>query len=208
MTAAVQNALHALYQQERERLLQQSSPAGWYDLPVFGKGQAVDPFLVLIGEAPGKEEATSGRPFVGKAGKQLDELLALAEIPRGRVYITNTVKYRPVIVSGKSVRNRTPGKPEIQESLPLLRAELALLSPACIVTLGNVPLNAVLALYGEKPRTIGELHGKAYPLEGEQGAVTLFPLYHPASTIYNRALLPQCKEDIRALGTLYRKNGI
>lgn len=201
-----ERALFALYQAERQRLKGRSAPEGMYDAPVFGEGQAENPFLVLIGEAPGGEEAKQGRPFVGKAGQQLDALLLLASIPRTCVYITNTVKYRPVHIHNQRMRNRTPGTKEVRESLPLLAQELAILRPACIVTLGNVPLRAVLSLYNTEPLTIGEAHGRPIPLVNAAGKVTLFPLYHPASTIYNRALLPVCEDDIRALGALYAQS--
>ncbi|HWR22778.1 MAG TPA: uracil-DNA glycosylase [Feifaniaceae bacterium] len=201
-------ALGALYEGERARLnalCETEVPSGMHASPVFGQGPN-KPYLVLIGEAPGAEETKAGRPFVGKAGKQLDELLQLAGIPRGDVFITNAVKYRPVTVSERSVRNRTPDKNEIMASLPLLREELLLLRPAYIATLGNVPLFAVLTLCGKGRGTIGELHG--VPMDVTLGAMqaTLFPLYHPAGVIYNRSLLPVCEADARALGRVCAVN--
>ncbi len=200
--------LTALYEKERARLSALSksdAPAGMHEFPVFGQGP-VRPFLVLIGEAPGAEETKAGRPFIGKAGKQLDELLALAGIPRGDVFITNAVKYRPVTVSERSVRNRTPDKNEVAASLPLLREELLLLRPSCVATLGNVPLSAVLALCGKGKGTIGSLHGASMDVMLGDMRTTLFPLYHPAGVIYNRALLDVCKADAIALGRLYAVN--
>ncbi|MDL2257787.1 uracil-DNA glycosylase [Eubacteriales bacterium OttesenSCG-928-K08] len=197
--------LQNLYEKERKRLLTKEEPAGMYDLPVFGEG-SLSPFLVLIGEAPGAQEAQTGHPFVGKAGRQLDELLNLAGIAREDVYITNAVKYRPVTITRSGKKNRTPGKAEVSEGLPLLEKEIAILKPTCVVTLGNTPLGALLTLANEKKHTIGELHGQALQINLQGQQTVLFPLYHPASTIYNRELLPTCEEDIRALGRLFAVN--
>lgn len=83
-----------LYEKERLRIAETADGRGDYSHPVFGEGP-VNPLVMLIGEAPGGDEAKQGRPFVGKAGKQLDALLSGAGIDRSRVYITNTVKFRP-----------------------------------------------------------------------------------------------------------------
>ncbi len=201
-------ALKELYASERARLLalcDTDAPAGMYASPVFGEGPEA-PFLVLVGEAPGAEETRLSHPFVGKAGRQLDELLSVAGIPRDEVYITNAVKYRPVTVSARSVRNRTPAREEILSSLPLLRKELLLLRPRCIATLGNVPLFAVLSLFGQQKKVVGDVHGSALDVSMEEWDTMLFPLYHPASTIYNRALLPVCLADATALGELCAVN--
>lgn len=200
--------LERLYERERARLHELSgtdAPSGMHDSPVFGQGPE-RPFLVLIGEAPGSEETKAGRPFVGKAGRQLDELLQIACIPREDVFITNAVKYRPVTVSERSVRNRTPDKEEIAASLPLLREELLLLRPACIATLGNVPLFAVLTLCNKDKGTIGALHGKPMDVTLDAMQTVLFPLYHPAGVIYNRSLLAVCEADAAQLGRLYAVN--
>lgn len=173
-----------------------------YESPVFGNGP-VRPWLMLIGEAPGAQEVREGSAFVGKAGRQLSELLAKGNIERAAVYITNAVKFRPVIKSARSIRNRTPRFEEIKEALPLLQMELSVLRPSCIATLGNVPLNAVLRLLGQGKGTIGEMHGRAMPICLQEQSMQLFPLYHPASQIYNRTLSPVCEEDAANLGKLY-----
>lgn len=198
--------LNSLYEAERERLLllaDADMPQGEYAMPVFGSGDPASG-LVLIGEAPGAEETAQHTPFVGKAGKQLDELLKLADIPREMLFITNTVKYRPVVRSAKTTRNRTPGVQEVRQALPLLEQEMALLKPLMIVTLGNTPLGAVLALCGGEKATVGSLHGtpKACMLNGRQ--TVLFPLYHPASAIYNRALLLELEADAKKMGEAFR----
>ena len=99
------------------------APAGEYASPVFGDGNP-HAAAMLIGEAPGAEETRQGRPFVGRAGRYLDLLLEQAGIERAGVYTTNVVKYRPVVRSERSVRNRTPGPREIAAALPLLADEL------------------------------------------------------------------------------------
>ena len=101
-----------LYEKERLRIAETADGRGDYSHPVFGEGP-VNPLVMLIGEAPGGDEAKQGRPFVGKAGKQLDALLSGAGIDRSRVYITNTVKFRPVNVKPKSVSNRTRPKVDL-----------------------------------------------------------------------------------------------
>lgn len=164
---------------------------------VFGEG-AAHARVVLIGEAPGEQESLQGRPFVGKAGKNLDEFLALSGIDRAAIYITNTVKYRPVkrSAAGNTV-NRTPTQEEIRLNLPFLKRELALIDPEVIVTLGNVPLRALLG----NSQSIGACHGQWLSCEGRR----LYPLYHPASVIYNRALKPVYEEDVIRLGAALKE---
>lgn len=193
--------LRERYAAERARLLPlavDDHPAGEYRSPVFGEGN-VHPVALFIGEAPGAEETRLGRPFVGRAGRQLDALLQQAGIDRNAVYITNVVKYRPVVRTERGARNRTPGPKEIAAALPLLREEIAVVAPRVLVTLGNVPLRAVLQLFEAPEQTIGALHGRPLQLPCK-APVTLFPLYHPASGIYNRALLPVMERDVLALG--------
>lgn len=164
---------------------------------VFGEG-AAHARVVLIGEAPGEQESLQGRPFVGKAGKNLDEFLALSGIERAAIYITNTVKYRPVKRSAAgNMVNRTPTQEEIRLNLPFLKRELALIAPEVIVTLGNVPLRALLG----NGQSIGVCHGQWLSYEGRR----LYPLYHPASVIYNRALKPVYEEDVIRLGAALKE---
>lgn len=186
---------------------------GDYAHPVFGEGDPCSD-LMLIGEAPGREEAQSGHPFVGKAGRTLDELLLKADIDRRDIYLTNAVKYRPINVreaaSGKlSYSNRTPTTHEVVMALPTLRSELELIKPRLVVTLGNTPLKAVWAAMrpNEKPPLIGDAHGLFYELSSDELGVSfeLCPLYHPASAIYNRSLLAVMEDDIARLKEHYRK---
>ena len=200
----MQAKLNSLYERERQRvaaLAAADASLGEYTTPVFGEGPA-SPKLMLIGEAPGKEESRLSHPFVGKAGKQLDELLSGAGIERGEVFVTNTVKYRPTKQGARGAVNRTPTKNEVADSLWLLREELRLVRPKVVATLGNTPLFAMLTLAEAEQGTIGDLHGRPVPLSVDGYSFLLFPLYHPASGIYNRKLLSVMEEDIRSLRSL------
>ena len=167
---------------------------------VFGEG---DPMadVAMVGEAPGEQEALLGRPFVGKAGKNLDAFLGEADIPRSALYVTNTVKFRPTKIStaGRTV-NRPPTQEEVKLFLPWLEKELEIVNPRCVITLGNVPLKA---LAGRK-RIIGEEHGRFITLENGR---LIYPMYHPASIIYNPSLKEVYSEDVRRFGEWYRGEG-
>lgn len=163
---------------------------------VFGEG-SFHSRLMMIGEAPGEQETLMGRPFVGKAGKNLNEFLEMSGLKREEIYITNTVKFRPTKRSDAGrIVNRTPSREEIALFLPWLKREIALVAPECIATLGNVPLKA---LAGDKV-VIGDVHGQFLEFEGR----TLYPLYHPASLIYNPSLRTVYAEDVKRLGAWLR----
>ena len=163
---------------------------------VFGEGPA-QARLMLVGEAPGEQEAMLGRPFVGKAGKLLDAFIAGTGLTRGEMYVTNTVKFRPSRISKAGrVVNRTPTQEEIAAFLPFRKKEIAQVDPACVVTLGNVPLRALL---GEK-ETIGQAHGQMRRQEDR----LYFPMYHPASMIYNPGLKAIFAQDMEKLGQLIK----
>ena len=163
---------------------------------VHGEGE-IGARVMLVGEAPGEQETLMGRPFVGKAGKNLDEFLELAGLERSQLYVTNAVKFRPTkrSAAGRTV-NRPPTREEVSLFLPWLRREIELVAPEVIVTLGNVPLRA---LTGPKA-VIGDVHGAFQNADG----LRLYPMYHPASLIYNPALRPVYAEDIRRLSAHLR----
>ena len=185
------------YQQELRNFIAGVFP-GKEQALVFGEGPR-EPVLMLIGEAPGEQETLLGRPFVGKAGKNLDRFLELAGLERGEIYISNTVKLRPT-KTGKTGRlsNRPPTKDEIALFRPWLIQEIEMIRPKMIATLGNVPLQALTAT----KQTIGAVHGRVIPA-GETGR-PLFALYHPASLIYNRSLEEVYEADVRALALKLR----
>ncbi len=165
---------------------------------VFGEGCADRPPVCLIGEAPGGQEEAQGRPFVGKAGQNLNAFLEAVGLRREEIWITNVVKVRPAKVGPKgTISNRPPNREEKRVFLPVLYEELKLVRPGLAVTLGNTALQALLG-----PETlIGACHGletQAW-LPGEKDPLRLFALYHPASVIYNRALADVYREDLLRL---------
>ncbi|MEG0492999.1 MAG: uracil-DNA glycosylase [Clostridia bacterium] len=171
---------------------------------VFGDGLAQNPVLMLIGEAPGEQETLQGKPFVGKAGKNLDEFLAALHLRRGEIYISNVVKIRPTKASaaGRTV-NRPPSLEEKTLFTPWLMREIATVKPAALVTLGNVALQAFIK------DSIGHVHGtwnRAVIAPPSEAAFTLplFALYHPASVIYNRALRDTYLADLSTLAESLR----
>ena len=148
----------------------------------------------MIGEAPGGDEEKQQRPFVGKAGKNLDEFLSVLELNREDIFITNVVKLRPVKINEETKRksNRPPNKTEIEFFSPFLFDEIEMVNPKIIITLGNVPLKTVLK---DNKITIGSVHGTVVEKDGRK----YFPLYHPASIIYNRSLKDTYNEDLYKL---------
>lgn len=145
---------------------------------VFGAGNP-DADIVFIGEAPGKNEDIQGKPFVGAAGKFLDEMLALIELNRKDIYITNIVKYRPP-------NNRDPLPAEKKAFLPYLQSQLEIIKPKLVVTLGRHSTNCFLPdlfiskCHGEPKRVKLQLKQSSDVLE-----VVILPLYHPAAALYN-----------------------
>ena len=160
---------------------------------VLGEGKDSSPVLMLIGEAPGETEVIKRRPFVGKAGKNLDEFLTLARLNREEIFVSNTVKIRSTEAgpTGRT-RNRAPNKEELSLFVPWLMKEIRAVNPRYLVTLGNIPLKALT----ENKNTVGDCHGQW--LQSKAG-VPLFALYHPASIIYRRALAPVYEEDVLTL---------
>lgn len=147
---------------------------------VVGEGN-LDAKVMFIGEAPGKKEAETGRPFVGAAGNVLSEMLQEIDLEREDVYITNVVKDRPP-------DNRDPRSDEIDLYAPFLERQIEIIQPRVIATLGRFAMTFVLELFslplqGEK---ISDLHGKPFDVSASFGDVTVIPLYHPAVALYNR----------------------
>lgn len=132
---------------------------------VFGVGDAQANWL-FVGEGPGADEDAQGEPFVGQAGKLLDNMLAAIQLQRGKdVYIANIVKCRPPA-------NRTPEADEIAQCLPYLQRQIELLQPKLIVALGKTAATALLGKEG----TLGSMRGALHRYQG----VPLVVTYHPA----------------------------
>lgn len=161
---------------------------------VLGDGCLTSP-LVIVGEAPGKDEVMLGRPFVGAAGKNLNEFINVLGIERNALFITNAIKYRLGKLNPKTQRiiNRPATAQDIRDNQRWLHDEISILKPHIIVTLGNVPLKAIMDNFKV---TIGDMHGSLYTCKVLGEEFKLFPLYHPASIIYNRALKEVYHEDV------------
>ena len=164
---------------------------------VLGEG-CINPRIVIIGEAPGKDEVEKGRPFVGKAGKNLDFFLKELGVDRREVYITNAIKYRLKKISPKSGSfvNRPATSYDISTNVVALHREITILKPEIIVTLGNVPLRTVT---NNAKISIGDVHGRMTDVIVEEVLFSLYPLYHPASIIYNPTLNDVYLDDVRNL---------
>ncbi len=132
---------------------------------VFGEGNP-DALLMFIGEAPGEEEDRTGRPFVGKAGQLLTKILQSVDFKREEVYITNMVKCRPP-------GNRTPTQIEMDSCFPYLEAQIAIINPSIIITLGST---STLYLLGKK-EPISKLRGQWFDWRGGK---KIFPMFHPS----------------------------
>jgi DNA polymerase len=161
--------------------------------PVVGEGD-LDARVMLIGEAPGAQEAETGRPFVGNAGKLLDELLASVSLSREEVYITNVVKDRPP-------GNRDPHAAEIELYGPFLRQQIDIIEPLVIVTLGRFAIDFILEQFDHPAagKKISELHGQILKARADYGEIRIIPFYHPAAAFYNPDLKAILIEDIQVL---------
>ncbi len=153
---------------------------------VFGVGNP-NARVMFIGEAPGRNEDLQGEPFVGAAGKFLDELLGEAGLRRDDVYIANVLKCRPP-------GNRDPLPEEIEACTPFLREQIRLIAPQVLVTLGNFATKFVL----KTSTGITRLHGAPH----QAGRFVVFPSYHPAAALYDRTKQEALQEDFRKLGVL------
>lgn len=158
--------------------------------PVFGEGDPKSG-IVFIGEAPGKFEDLKGKPFVGPAGKILEENLQRVGLKREEVFITNVLKCRPP-------RNRDPLPEEIKTCLPYLREQLRLMKPKIIVTLGRFALR----LFSK--RTITEVHGEPFKVHWRKEKLKFWvlPLYHPAVALYRNSMKEVFAKDFQQIRTL------
>ena len=149
---------------------------------VMGDGN-LDADIVFIGEAPGKNEDIQGLPFVGAAGKFLNEMLAAANMKRDDVYITNIVKYRPP-------NNRDPTPAEKKAFWPYLLKQLQIIDPKIVVTLGRHSMEYFLP-----DVRIGEVHGEPKRIQFGDHKLVVVPLYHPAAALYNGSLRQTIIDD-------------
>ena len=160
---------------------------------VMGDGN-LDADIIFIGEAPGKNEDEQGIPFVGAAGKFLNEMLAAAGMDRTDIYITNIVKYRPP-------NNRDPLPEEKKEFWPYLLKQLQIIQPQVVVTLGRHSMEYFLP-----GMFISKVHGEPKRMQFGDHKLTIVPLYHPAAALYNGSMRQTLIEDFVRMPEIIAKS--
>lgn len=155
---------------------------------VFGEGPA-NANLMLIGEAPGAEEAKMGRGFIGNAGRILNKYLGEAGINRELAYIANVVKIRPP-------NNRTPKKSEVGKGLPFLERQIELVQPKIVVCLGRIAVQAII----DSKAKITEMRG----IWQEKDSMRIMPTYHPSVVFHDDVKKELLKKDLILVGKLLK----
>jgi len=158
---------------------------------VFGDG-SFKAKILFIGEAPGKNEDLKGYPFVGRAGKILDELLNSIDLKRKEIYITNILKCRPT-------NNRNPLKKEIDICSKFLDKQIDIIAPEIIAPLGNFACSFIFEKFGLKYDKISQIHGKMFNTESDFGKIKIIPLFHPAVATYNPNKIDILIKDFKQL---------
>jgi uracil-DNA glycosylase family 4 len=159
---------------------------------VMGDGN-IDADIVFIGEAPGKNEDEQGLPFVGAAGKFLNEMLAQAGMVRSDVYITNIVKYRPP-------NNRDPLPEEKAAFWPYLLKQLQIIQPKVVITLGRHSMEYFLP-----DMKISQIHGQPKRIQFGDDHLVIVPLYHPAAALYNGSMRQTLIDDFLMVPEIIKK---
>ncbi len=161
--------------------------------PVIGEGSH-NAKIMFVGEAPGRNEAKTGKPFCGAAGKVLDKLLDHVNIARDSIYITNIVKDRPP-------ENRDPTPREIEVYGPFLDRQIEIMKPRVIVALGRYSMGYIMEKFGlgDQLEPIGKAHGKVYATKSSYGEIDIVTLYHPCMAVYNPNNLNNLKKDMEVL---------
>lgn len=167
--------------------------------PVIGEGSH-DAKIMFVGEAPGKNEAATGRPFCGAAGRVLDELIESIGLHRQDVYITNIVKDRPP-------ENRDPLPEEIKIYSPFLDKQIEIIQPKIIAMLGRYSMAYIMEKFGlaAELNIISKIHGKAFDTTVSYGRIKIIPLYHPAVALYQNRLKEQMLKDFKIIQKFYGK---
>jgi uracil-DNA glycosylase family 4 len=161
--------------------------------PVVGEGNHMS-HIMFVGEAPGKSEAETARPFCGRSGKFLDEMINSIGLKREDVYITNVVKDRPE-------DNRDPTPSEIELYSPFLDRQIEIIQPKVIVGLGRFSGEYLMQKLGigDQIGPISKIHGKEFQAETSYGKVTVVSLYHPAVALYNGSNRETLLNDFKIL---------
>jgi len=159
--------------------------------PVPGEGNP-QAKIMFIGEAPGYWEDVKGKPFVGAAGKFLDTLIAILNLSRKDIFITNVLKCRPP-------KNREPSPNEVQQCTPYLDKQIRIIQPKFIITLGNYSTGYILSKAGLPFNGITQAHGKFYETTILDLHVTVFPTFHPAAGLYSGRYKKLLQQDFQLL---------
>jgi len=159
--------------------------------PVVGEG-SIDTNILFVGEAPGYNEDIQGRPFVGKAGKILDELLESIDLKRSDVYVANILKCRPP-------DNRNPLKTEIDICTEYLNKQIEIIQPRVIIPLGNFANSYIFEKFGLKYDMISNVHGKIFQINTLFGDVKIIPMYHPAVATYRLEAKNTLLDDFKVI---------
>jgi DNA polymerase len=159
--------------------------------PVPGEG-SLDATLMFVGEAPGYWEDVKGRPFVGRAGKLLDELLSSVSLERRNVYISNLIKHRPP-------ENRDPRQDEIQACTPYLDRQIQIIAPKVIVPLGRHAARYLLSKINTESKGITEARGKIHRADLFGFQLDIVPTFHPAAALYNPSYKTALQEDFKTI---------
>ncbi|MBI3632280.1 MAG: uracil-DNA glycosylase [Candidatus Vogelbacteria bacterium] len=164
--------------------------------PVIGEGSHFAK-IVLVGEAPGKNEALQGRPFCGASGRVLNQLLESSGTKREDVYITNIVKDRPP-------ENRDPTEEEKKIYAPFLDRQIEIIQPKVIAALGRHSMEYLMNRFNlaDKLEPISYAHGKAFEAKASYGRIYIVALYHPAASIYNINLRSTLVSDFKIINSL------
>ena len=148
--------------------------------------------IVFVGEAPGRDEDLQGRPFVGRAGKLLDKMMAAIGLDRNNAFIANVLKCRPP-------GNRSPAPSEMAACIPFLRRQLRLIRPKVVCALGAVATGALL----ERPIRIGQIRGT----KQEMGEYIIVPTFHPAYLLRNASAKKEAWHDLKVIKSILTGEG-
>jgi DNA polymerase len=161
--------------------------------PVIGEGSN-HASIIFVGEAPGENEAKIGKPFCGRSGKMLDELLASIKMNRAKVYVTNLVKDRPQ-------DNRDPSPEEIALYGIFLDRQLEIMKPKVVATLGRYSMAYLFNKFGlaTELQVISKIHGRKFKAKAVWGEFTILALYHPAVALYNGGMKATLLKDFKIL---------
>ncbi len=169
--------------------------------PVIGEGDS-NADIMFVGEAPGANEDKTGKPFCGRSGDILDELLMNSGMKRQDVYIANTVKCRPP-------KNRNPKEEEIKLCAVFLDSQIDIIKPKVICCLGNFSTSYVMKKYklNDKIQGISKIHGQVFFAESSYGKIKVIPFYHPAVVVYNMNKKKVLAKDFSMLKKYIKVNG-